>query len=252
MQGRELGAASRTPAPDLVAILVEACVETVDESVAAERAGVGRLELCAGLIEGGTTPSVGLIEAVRGSVGIPVFVMVRPRGGDFVHDAAELAIMLRDIDASKVAGAHGLVLGVLTADNRIDRVAMARLVEAARPLPVTFHRAIDLTPDLEAAVDMLVELGVERVLTSGGAPTAMDGATRLRALRERLGDAITLLAGGGVRAVHAGELVRQSAVREVHARPLQTVGSAGPGAFTPRKSLDPAAIRALVDAVRDA
>lgn len=237
---------------DLVAILVEACVETVDESVAAEQAGAGRLELCAGLIEGGTTPSVGLIETVRGSVGIPVFVMVRPRGGDFVHDAAELAIMLRDIDASRSAGAHGLVLGVLTAGNRVDLDAMARLVEAARPLPVTFHRAIDLTPDLDAAFETLVELGVDRVLTSGGAPTAMEGANRLSALRERLGDAITLLAGGGVRAAHAADLARLSGVREVHARPLQTVSSAGQGEFTPRKSLDAGAMRALVDAVRDA
>lgn len=233
-------------------ILVEACVETVNESVAAEQAGAGRLELCSGLIEGGTTPSVGLIEAVRSRVGIPVFVIIRPRGGYFVHDAAELGLMLRDIDASKAAGAQGIVAGVLTTDHRIDRDAMARLVEAARPLPFTFHRAIDLTPDLDEAFGTLVELGVDRVLTSGGAATASEGASRLAALHQRLGDAITLMAGGGVRAAHAVNLVRQSRVNEVHARPLIATPAPAPGEFTPRKSLDADGIRALVRAVSGA
>jgi copper homeostasis protein len=202
-------------------VLVEACIDTVASAVAAERGGAGRVELCAALADGGTTPSAGMIAAVRTAVRIPVFVIVRPRGGGFVYSAAELDVMARDIDAAVQQDVAGIVLGVLHADGRVDVARTRALVYAAGGLPVTFHRAFDGAPDLADALDALVDAGVSRVLTSGGAPTALAGVDAIAALVVRAGDRLTVMAGGGLRESHVADVVRHGGVREVHVRPTR-------------------------------
>lgn len=206
-------------------VLFECCVDSVASAVAAAEGGAGRIELCANLIEGGTTPSAGLVSVCAERVAIPVFVIVRPRGGDFLYDDDELAVMIADIDIAKDAGAAGVVLGVLRANGTIDRDAVRRLLDQGNPLPVTFHLAFDMTRDLQASLDTLVELGVDRVLTSGGGATALDGADAIAALVRQAGERIVVMAGGGVRAAGVAELVRRTGVREVHARLVAPVAS---------------------------
>lgn len=221
-------------------VLVEACVESVAGAVAAARAGARRLELCSGLAVGGVTPSAGLVLAVRCRVEIPIHVLLRPRPGSFHHDAGDVEAMIADLHHLKLAGADGVVLGSLGPDRAIDREVVARLVARARPLAVAFHRAIDQTPDLGTAVATLVELGIGRVLTSGGADTARAGSQALAALQRRFGAAITILAGGGVRRNHVRRLVEETGVREVHLGPR-----------LPNGELDAAEIEAVVAALRD-
>lgn len=198
--------------------LVEAAVESLDDALSAVAGGAGRLELCARLDVGGTTPDLALIECVVREARVPVLAMIRPRGGDFVHSSAELARMHADVRDALRAGAAGVVLGALDATSRVDVAATASLVRAAGGAPVTFHRAIDDTPDALEALDVLIELGVARVLTSGGAPTALDGAEVLAALVQRAGDRVTIVAGGGVRGGNARLVVERTGVRELHAR----------------------------------
>lgn len=202
----------------MAAVLVEACVDTVGSAVAAEVGGAGRVELCAELGEGGTTPGPGTIALARERVRIPLFVLVRPRAGDFLYDADEVEAMRRDVVFARGVGADGVVVGALTADGRVDAGVTRALVDAARPLAVTFHRAFDVARDQDEALDALLALGVDRVLTSGGAPSALAGAPRLAELVRRAGDRLAVLAGGGVRAEHAAALVAAAGVREVHVR----------------------------------
>jgi copper homeostasis protein len=201
-------------------ILVEACVDSVASAVAAERGGAGRVELCDNLVEGGTTPSAGTIAECREQLAIPVYVMIRPRGGDFLYSADEVAVMRRDIAAAQELGADGVVLGVLRPDGRVDKARTRALVRAARPLDVTFHRAIDVARDPLEALDDLVATGVDRVLTSGQAATAR------AALVERAAGRIVILAGGGVDERNAKQLVRRTGVHEIHVRGTSLVRSA--------------------------
>ena len=239
--------------------LLEVCVETLPEALQAAEAGADRLEVCACMSEAGTTPSIGLVSAIVERVNIPAFIMIRPRGGDFMFDDHELDVMRRDIAAVKAAGAHGIVSGVLDSGGLIDRDATKSLVDAAAPLPFTFHRAFDLSPGLEFAIDVLRSIGVRRVLTSGGASSALVGAGAIARLAQRAGTAMTMVAGGGVRAPHAAELVRVAGVTELHARPTRAhhatsvsrreirFGASAPG--VERSELDPDAVRALVRAL---
>jgi copper homeostasis protein len=225
------------PAP----ILVEACVDSVESALAAARGGAHRIELCAGLVEGGTTPSAGTLAVCRARLDIPIFVLIRPRGGDFLYSAAELAVMLEDIGRAKEAGAHGVVTGALRADGEIDADRTRELIAAARPLRVTFHRAFDVCRDAGRALETLIALGVDRVLTSGQAGTAPEGVeTIARAVRQAAGR-IAVLPGGGITVDNVADLVRATGVTEVHltgavARqsdmtfraPAVTIGSAAP------------------------
>src|SRR5689334_20893807 len=163
-------------------ILVEACVDSVASALAAERGGAGRLELCDNLFDGGTTPSAGMISAVKAAVRIPVFVIVRPRGGSFVYSFEEMAVMRLDVEAARMLGADGVVIGALTKDARIDEDHARTLIDAAAGLPVTFHRAFDLTRDRAEALETLLRVRVQRVLTSGGAANAIDGVEQIAAL----------------------------------------------------------------------
>ena len=199
-------------------VLFESCVDSLESAVASARGGAGRIELCANLDVGGTTPDVDLIRRCTGAIEIPVFVMIRSRGGGFCYDAGELQAMVGMIRQAIESGAGGIVVGALRADGAIDTEAMRRLMDAARPLPVTCHRAIDAARDIDEALDALVDLGVDRVLTSGGAPSAAEGAEVIADLVARAGDALVVMPGGGVRAHNVAELVRRTKVREVHAR----------------------------------
>ena len=199
-------------------MVVEACVDTVDGARVAEAGGADRVELCAGLVEGGTTPSVGAIALARERLSIPVFAMVRPRSGDFLYSEDELTVIRRDIAAAASAGADGVVLGVLTPDGRVDARALRELVALARPMSVTFHRAVDLTRDLEESLDTLIDAGVDRVLTSGGAATAAEGAATIASLVARAGDRIVVMAGGGITESSAARVVAETGVREIHVR----------------------------------
>ena len=198
------------------AILIEAAVESAEGAMVAERAGAQRIELCANLTDGGTTPSAGTIGTTLARVKAPVFVMIRPRGGDFLYTGVELDVMTRDIATARSLGAHGIVLGVLTRDGTVDVEHTSALVEAARPLPVTFHRAFDLTIDLGEALERLITCGVARVLSSGGAPRAADGIEQLAALVRRAGDRISVMPGGGISALNAATIIGETGAREIH------------------------------------
>jgi copper homeostasis protein len=170
-----------------------------------------------------------MIAAVKARVAIPVFAIVRPRGGGFVYSDDEVDVMLRDIAIAQQLDVDGLVIGALTRDSTIDLATTRRLVEAAEGTPVTFHRAFDLTPNLDGALNELIGLGISRVLTSGGAPTARDGIATIDALVQQAGDRIVVMAGGGVREENVGEIVARTGVREVHVRGTRVTGTGARG-----------------------
>ena len=199
------------------ALQLEICVDSPASLHAAVRGGADRVELCASLGEGGLTPSAGWIEQALESCSLPVFVLVRPRPGDFVYDTDEVECIVRDVRKVRELGAHGVVAGALRADGRVDAEFVQRVQDAAGSLPLTFHRAFDHCAEPLEALSELQRLGVRRVLTSGQAERAEDGAELLRTLVERAGDDVIVLPGGGVREATVAELVRQTGVREVHA-----------------------------------
>lgn len=207
-------------------VLVEACVDAIDAAMEAEWGGADRLELCGELLQGGVTPSHGLIEAVWDQISIPLFVLIRPRTGDFLYTADELDVMERDIRIARSLHVDGIVAGALTTDGDVDVGAMRCILDAARPMEVTFHRAFDFTRDQDAALDVLMELEVDRVLTSGGAATALQGAENLARLNLRAGSDLTVMAGGAISSANVAEVVRRSGVREVHLRAAERVPSA--------------------------
>ncbi|HLU40704.1 MAG TPA: copper homeostasis protein CutC [Planctomycetota bacterium] len=208
-------------------IVLEVAVDDVASAAGAARAGAHRIELCAALALDGLTPEPAVLGEALARTDAPVFAMVRPRPGDFTYDPREVDAMVRAVERARTLGAAGIVTGCLTAARSVDRSAMATLLAAAAPLPVTFHRAFDLTADPFAALDVLVELGCARVLTAGGAKTAADGAATLRALVARAADRLVVVAGGGVRADNL-PAVLASGVREVHAGPRVPAGHDGP------------------------
>ena len=199
-------------------VLIEACVDSVPSALAAEAGGAGRVELCDNLIEGGTTPSAGTIAEAKSRLRIPVFVMIRPRGGDFLYSDVEYGVMRRDIAHARDLGADGVVFGLLDRDGTVDVERTRALVDAARPLPVTFHRAFDVARSPDDALEVLVGLGVERVLTSGQAPTAPEGAALIAGLVRRAAGRIGILPGCGIDESNVREVVAQTGAREVHVR----------------------------------
>lgn len=213
--------------------LVEAAVETLESSLAAERAGADRIELCDNLSEGGTTPDGGLVAAIVERIRLPVFVLIRPRAGDFVYSAREFDAMIRDIELTRTMGIAGIVTGVLDANGRVDVKRTRSLVKAAGGLPVTFHRAIDSSANLGAALDDAIEAGVSRVLTSGGARTAQEGVDVIAALVSQARERLSIIAGGGIREHNVREVIARTGAHEVHGR-----------------LVDEAQMRGLVDTVR--
>lgn len=182
---------------------LEICSYSLESSINAQKSGAVRVELCSGPGEGGTTPSAGMIEAVRQAIHIALYVMIRPRGGDFVYSQDEVETMKRDIDFVRKAGADGVVLGILLTDGKVDVDRTRELVQYAQPLGVTFHRAFDLTPDPLEALEAVILTGAERILTSGQQPTAPAGASLLASLVSQAQKRIEIMAGGGVSAANA-------------------------------------------------
>jgi copper homeostasis protein len=197
-------------------ILLEISVETPEAAAAAERGGAQRIELCAELRVGGLAPSEDLMRTARAKVKLPIFTMIRPRGGNFTYSAQELAHMHRDIAAAKRLGMDGIVLGLLTKDRRVDIVGTRELLKAAEPLPITFHRAFDDAADLDAALEDVIEVGAARILTSGGAATAPAGIKRLAGLVAAARDRIVIVPGGGINPSNVLQVARQSGARELH------------------------------------
>lgn len=192
-------------------MLIEAAVESLDAAQAAVEGGADRIEWCRDLAQGGVTPPMDLPQ-----VPIPVFVLIRPRAGDFVYTGAEHRAMLEQIARAKDAGAAGIVSGALSERREIDEARVTELIAAARPLPFTFHRAIGVCTRISSALETLITLGVERVLTSGRAATASEGAGEIASLVKQAGDRIVIMAGGGITAATVASLVRQTGVREIH------------------------------------
>jgi copper homeostasis protein len=194
----------------------EICANSVASCIAAQEGGADRVELCAGIPEGGTTPSYGMICKARESISIGLNVIIRPRGGDFLYTRDELEEMLHDIRIAKVLGADGLVFGCLRPDGSVDMEAMKPLMEAAGDTPVTFHRAFDHTSDPFKALEDIISLGCARILTSGCRPTALEGAGLLAQLVEKAEDRIIIMPGCGVNESNIAETARLSGAREFH------------------------------------
>lgn len=201
-----------------MSVRVEACVDSLESALAAAAGGADRVELCDDLVEGGTTPSAGMIELCVERVSIPVFVIIRPRGGDFLYSDLEFEVMRKDVARAKSLGASGVVLGLLRPDGTVDVERTRVLVEEARPLAVTFHRAFDVTRDVDEALDALLEIGVDRVLSSGQAAAAEAGIATLRRMVRRAGERLIVLAGGGIREHNVQRVVAGTGVREIHVR----------------------------------
>jgi len=197
-------------------ILFEACVDSVESAMAAQEGGADRIELCADLLEGGITPSAGLLYLTRQQLQIPIHMLIRPRGGDFCYSDSEFNVMRLDIEIAKQCGANGVVFGILKPDGRVDVGRTATLVALARPLSVTFHRAFDMAEDPIQALMAIINLGIERVLTSGQASLALEGVKLINELVERAGERIIIMAGAGVNEENVGQIIRSAGVKEVH------------------------------------
>jgi copper homeostasis protein len=196
--------------------LLEVSVETLEAAMAAERGGADRIELCADLSVGGVTPTMKLMGAVRGQLQIPIFVMVRPRGGDFAYSDAEYAAMKSAIASARKLGMDGVVLGISQGDRRVDVQRTSELVELARPLPTTFHRAFDESANPQQALEHVIQTGAKRILTSGGAKSAPEGAGILSELVAAARDRIVIVPGAGINASNIVQLAKQTGGREFH------------------------------------
>lgn len=205
--------------------LIELCVEGIDGFLAAQEAGADRVELCASLVEGGLTPSIATIRAAVKAARIPVHVIIRPRGGDFLYSEPEFESMVEDIRALRGEGVSGVVIGCLTPDGRIDEARTRALVEAARPMSVTCHRAFDMTADADEALEALVRCGVDRVLTSGQRDTAVEGIAILKRAVEQAGDRIVIMGCGALDAGNIRQVRDETGLAEMHFAALRTVPS---------------------------
>lgn len=194
---------------------LEVVASTVHSCIEAEKGGAGRIELCSALSTAGLTPGAGLLQAAKDAVQIPIYVMVRPREGDFIYSYSEIEVIKREIALAAECGADGIVLGVLDRKNQVDFELLKELVAFCQPLPVTFHRAIDLTPDMKEALEAIVSAGCKRILSSGGEHSAPEGRDKLIHLSEAAGDRISIMAGGGIRPENINSLLHPS-IREYH------------------------------------
>lgn len=195
---------------------IEVCANSAASCVTAEQGGAVRVELCAGIPEGGTSPSYGEMVVARRAIGIQLNVIIRARGGDFLYSEAEMQAMLLDIEAAKAAGADGVVFGCLNADGTLDMEKNRRLKEAAGGLSTTFHRAFDVCRDPFEALEQIISLGFDRILTSGQQPSAPEGAELIAELVQRAGDRIIIMPGAGVNENTIADLARKTGAKEFH------------------------------------
>jgi copper homeostasis protein len=206
--------------------LLEIAANSVASALAAQEGGAGRVELCASLEEGGLTPSYATIAIARERLLIPLYVLIRPRAGDFLYNELELETMRRDIEACTRLGCDGVVIGALDADGNIALAACRDLIYAARGLGVTFHRAFDLARDPYRAIEEIIALGCERVLTSGQSASAIDGAAMIRDLVSAAGDRVTIMPGAGVDPDNIARLRKATGASEFHASAKRNIASA--------------------------
>lgn len=197
-------------------VILEVCIDNFRSALAAKSGGADRLEVCGPLSVGGTTPSAGLIEQCVALGGVEIVVMIRPHEGGFCYQPKDVETMLRDIHCAKNLGAQGVVFGALTADNQIDVSTCLHLIDEARPLKITFHRAFDTVPDWRAALDAMLKLKVDRLLTSGLATTAIEGRDTIRHLVKDSGTQLRVIGGSGVTASNVRQLVTETGIVEVH------------------------------------
>lgn len=236
--------------------LLEIAAGSLASALAAEAGGADRIELCANLDEGGTTPSYGTLAVVRERVRIPLYALIRPRTGDFCYDAADVEVMRRDVEACRELGCDGVVIGALDGDGGVDEPTCRALIDAAGPMGVTFHRAFDAARDQSAALEIIIALGCERVLTSGGEATALDGAERIAALVRRAGERLRVMAGAGVTPENVRDVALRSGVRELHASARTVRASKSrhrndrlQGLEADWRETDPGVVRAMVEAL---
>jgi copper homeostasis protein len=178
--------------------ILEACIDSVESAQAVKDNGCNRVELCSALFEGGLTPTPGTVRRIQQTSGVDIMAMIRPRGGDFCYSAEEFEVMKEDLKIMKELGVTGVVFGILKEDGTIDKERNAELIALARPLKVTFHRAFDVTPDPFAALETLIELGVERILTSGQDKSVLEGIELIAELHKKAAGRIILMPGGGI------------------------------------------------------
>jgi len=222
---------------------LEVSLDSPESALAAERGGAHRVELCSNLPEGGTTPELRTIIETRKSVDIPVHVMIRPRPGDFVYSDDEFELMKTEISSAWKSGVNGAVFGVLTKEGAVDCERMQVLVDHARTMSVTFHRAFDVVEDPDRALQELIELGVDRILTSGQKATAGAGVPLIARLQERARGRIIIMAGCGINTLNVGTLIRETGVREIH------VGGAVRTSPSDT-SVDEGKVRSMLEAIR--
>ncbi|MDR0713409.1 MAG: copper homeostasis protein CutC [Bacteroidales bacterium] len=198
--------------------LLEICADTVSNALVAQAAGGRRIEFCTGLSEGGTTPSAAQVREARKGLHIPLYVLIRPRGGDFLYGDLEFEIMKADIHFCGQAGCDGVVIGMLSPDGTVDTERCRALIAVARQygMGVTFHRAFDRSRDLFQALEAVIALGCDRILTSGGYATAIKGADVIRQLIEKAGNRIIVMPCAGITPENAGELIRTTGLKEMH------------------------------------
>jgi copper homeostasis protein len=197
-------------------VVLEMCIDSVESAIGSQSGGADRVELCDNLLEGGTTPSAGTIALTRRHIDIALNVIIRPRGGDFCYSDVEFEVMKHDIETAKRLGANGVVIGLLRPDGAVDVERTCMLVQMARPLSVTFHRAFDVCRDPFQALDDLMQLGIDRVLTSGQEPSVMEGIDLIAELVRRAGDRIIIMPGAGVTERNVAKVVAITGAKEVH------------------------------------
>lgn len=207
---------------------IEICAGNIQSVIEAERGGANRVELCENLYEGGTTPSIGTITLAKEKTDLDIFPIIRPRAGDFVFSQLELEVMLHDIESALNVGVDGIVIGCLTRENSIDYDMCARLIEAAKGLPITFHRAFDIIPGPFKALNTLKSLGVHRILTSGQRNKAIDGLSLLKELVIQSGEEIKIMVGSGVNEENIVQIATETNARAFHASLREEVSSGIP------------------------
>ena len=236
--------------------ILEIAANSLGSALAAQEGGADRVELCDNLGEGGTTPSYGTIAGARDRLRIPLYVLIRPRTGDFCYDAAELEVMLRDIESCVKLGCDGVVIGALDTEGDVDETTCRELIAAAGSLGTTFHRAFDAARDQARALDSIIALGCERVLTSGGEVDALTGAERIAGFVRQAGSRLKVMAGAGIDAGNIHEVAARSKAHEFHGSGRAIRSSPSLHRNDRLRGLelnwwetDPAKVRAMVDAL---
>ncbi len=233
-------------------MLLEICANSYQSAKNAQDAGAQRIELCCELSIGGITPSYGLIKQVVTELDIETYVLIRPRSGNFCYSEAEFECIKKDIQICKDLECHGIVSGILNRDNTIDIERTQELIDLSKPLPFTFHRAFDVVPNSKDGLEQLIDLGADRVLTSGQKPKAIDGFETLKKLKLQSNNRITILVGSGITSENA-KLFKDAGFKEIHASASEIISTESSDYFgnTPQTVSNPSKIKAILKAIAD-